>query len=630
MRFDTLLIANRGEIALRVFRSARAMGLRVVAVHSPEDAGAPHVRAADEAALVPGYLDGAPIIAAAQATGAGAVHPGYGFLAEDAGFAAACAAAGLVFVGPAPGAIAEMGSKARAKEIALAAGVPCLPGWQGAAQDDASLIAAAEGLGFPLMIKAAAGGGGRGMRRVDRVGDLPGALAAARAEALAGFNDARLILERALAGARHVEVQVLGDSHGTIWALGTRDCSLQRRHQKLIEEAPAPFLPPDLVQGMEDAARHLGHAVGYVGAGTVEFLVAEGAFHFLEMNTRLQVEHPVTEAVFGIDLVDWQIRIAMGAALPPAPPAPKGHAIEARLCAEDGDYLPQTGRVVLWQPPAGARVDHALEQGQIIGGAYDSMLAKVIVHGEGREDARLGLIAALDRLVLEGVEHNAQALVRMLALPEFAAGRMDTGTLDALPATPPSPPQPEILALAAFLFAARDPAGDPRFGWTNGPAMHLPFVLEAAGTRYPFRVRVARARDAFVLQADDLTLALTPQGPAAWRLARDGRSRSYPFAFEGGALFLSGHRFTDATHAAPQKRAQSGGGQVLAPMAGRLAALLVRDGETVAQGQPIALLEAMKMQHPLPAPRAGQVRLLASEGAQLSARQLVARIGEAE
>lgn len=630
MRFDTLLVANRGEIALRIFRTARAMGLRVVAVHSPQDAGAPHVRAADEAVLVPGYLDAAAIIAAAQATGAGAVHPGYGFLAEDAGFAAACAEAELVFIGPAPATIAEMGNKARAKEIALAAGVPCLPGWQGAAQDDASLCAAAEALGFPLMIKAAAGGGGRGMRRVERGADLPAALAAARAEALAGFNDARLILERALDGARHVEVQVLGDSHGTIWALGTRDCSLQRRHQKLIEEAPAPALVPALVQGMEDAARRLARVVGYVGAGTVEFLVAGGAFHFLEMNTRLQVEHPVTEAVFGVDLVEWQIRIAMGAALPPAPPMPKGHAIEARLCAEDGDYLPQTGRVALWQPPAGIRVDHALDQGQAIGGAYDSMLAKVIVHGETRDAARLGLIAALNRLVLEGVEHNAQALVRMLALPEFAAGRMDTSTLDALPATPPSPPQPEILALAAFLFAARDHAGDPRFGWTNGPAMAVPFVLETAGARYPFRVRVARARDAFVLQADDLTLALTPEGPGAWRLAQEGRARVHRFAFDGDALFLSGQRFTDETHAPPQTRAQSGDGQVIAPMAGRLAALLVREGDSVAQGQPIALLEAMKMQHPLPAPRAGIVRLFASEGAQLSARQLLARIGEAE
>jgi geranyl-CoA carboxylase alpha subunit len=629
MMFETLLVANRGEVARRIFRTGRALGLRLVAVYSPQDARAPHVRDADVAVEVPSYLDGAAIVAAALATGAGAVHPGYGFLAEDAAFALRCADAGVVFIGPAPETIETMGSKARAKEIALAAGVPCLPGWQGAEQDDATLIAAAKGLGFPVMIKAAAGGGGRGMRRVEGAADLPTALAAARAEALAGFGDARLILERAISGARHVEVQVLGDAHGTIWALGTRDCSLQRRHQKLIEEAPAPFLPPALVQAMDEAACTLARAVGYVGAGTVEFLVAEGGFHFLEMNTRLQVEHPVTEALYRIDLVDWQIRIARGAALPATPPTPQGHAIEVRLCAEDSDFLPQTGQVALWHAPPGLRVDHALDLGQEIGGTYDSMLAKIVAHAPERDGARAKVMRGLEAMVLEGVVHNAATLGALLALPAFIDGQMSTDTLATWQRPAPLPPAPEVLALAAFLFAARRTnPHQPRFGWTNGPAPALPFVLEVAGQRHAITLHLRRAGDGFALSTPKGEVLLRAAAQGAWRLHFGGQERVYHFAFQGDALFVCGLRITDATHAPPQTRAQAGGGQVSAPMAGRLAAILVAEGDSVAQGQPIALLEAMKMQHPLGAPRAGRVlRILANEGAQLSARQVVAEIG---
>jgi geranyl-CoA carboxylase alpha subunit len=364
----------------------------------------------------------------------------------------------------------------------------------------------------------------------------------------------------------------------------------------------------------------------------VEYLVADGAFHFLEMNTRLQVEHPVTEAIFGIDLVDWQIRIAQGAALPPAPPAPQGHAMEARLCAEDGNFLPQTGRVALWQPPGDVRVDHAMEQGLEIGGAYDSMLAKIIVHAPNRESARARLRRALEDVVLEGVVHNAAPLGAMLALPAFITGQMDTGTLDTLPPAAPRPPAPEVLALAAFLFAARRTSpDDPRFGWTNGPALALPFILEVDGQRHALNLRLRRGAAGFTLATPEGEMHLHPQGTGAWRMGFKGQERVYRFAFDGAALLVCGHAITDVTQAPPPTRAEAGGGQILAPMAGRLAALLVAEGDAVGPGQPVALLEAMKMQHPLVATRAGRVlRILAPQGAQLSARQVVAEIGDEE
>ncbi|MFT6942965.1 MAG: geranyl-CoA carboxylase alpha subunit, partial [Nitriliruptoraceae bacterium] len=432
-RFDTVLVANRGEIAVRVIRSARSAGYRTVAVFSDADVDAPHVHAADVAVRLgpapsaQSYLDVDAVLAAAAATGAGAIHPGYGFLSENAGFARACADAGIVFVGPSPEAIEVMGDKAVAKRRMQAAGVPCLPGYQGAAQDDDTLIAEAARIGAPLLVKAAAGGGGKGMRLVTDLADLTAALATARREAKASFGDDSMLLERAVTDPRHVEIQVLADTHGTVLALGERDCSVQRRHQKVVEEAPSPAVDDALRTRMQDAAVAVARDVAYVGAGTVEFLLAaDGSFAFLEMNTRLQVEHPVTELITGLDLVELQLQIAQGQplGLTQDDVTLTGHAIEVRLYAEDPDagYLPQIGTAHRWQAPAGVRVDSGIATGSEVSAHYDPMLAKVIAHGANREEARRRLADALDRTVLLGVRSNRTFLARVLRDARFAAG----------------------------------------------------------------------------------------------------------------------------------------------------------------------------------------------------------------
>src|SRR4051794_40900809 len=426
-----LLIANRGEIARRIMRTARRMGIRAITVYSDADAQALHVREADAAVRIGGaaprdsYLNISAILDATKRTGADAVHPGYGFLAENADFAQAVIDSGLTWVGPPPSLIRQMGDKAEAKRIARAAGVPTIPGAEPEDQSNAGLIAAAKPIGFPLMIKAAAGGGGRGMRRVADESDLAAALNAARSEAQNAFGDARLLLERALESARHIEVQVFADQHGNIVHLGERDCSVQRRHQKLIEESPSPAVDAALREKLGGAAVALTKAVNYVGAGTIEFLLdARGNFHFMEMNTRLQVEHPVTEAVTGIDLVEWQIRIARGERFTKQQSDMRfrDHAIEARLCAEDParNFLPQAGRVALWQPAVGVRTDHALEPGAEISPYYDSMVAKVIPQGATRDEVRERLARALDETVVLGVRTNKAFLAAVLRDEEFA------------------------------------------------------------------------------------------------------------------------------------------------------------------------------------------------------------------
>jgi geranyl-CoA carboxylase alpha subunit len=438
---DTILVANRGEIALRIMRTARSLGYRTVAVYSDADAGAPHCLAADSAVRIGGpqpadsYLDIAALLDAARRAGAQAVHPGYGFLAERADFAQACLDAGLVFIGPPPQAIAAMGSKAGAKQLMREAGVPCIPGYDGADQSDDRLAEEAGRIGFPVMVKASAGGGGRGMRRVDAAADLPAALAAARSEALHAFGDAGLILEKAIVSPRHIEIQVFADQHGNVVHMGERDCSVQRRHQKLIEETPSPAVDAALRARMGEVAVAAARAIGYRGAGTLEFLLdAQGDFHFMEMNTRLQVEHAVTEAVLGIDLVEWQLRVAAGEALPlrqeelDARRAAGGHAIEVRLCAEDArrGFLPQSGTVLRWQPPPGIRCDHALADGAVVPPYYDSMLAKIVSHGASRADALRRLRRALGETVLLGVASNRAFLARCVADSEFAAGLATT------------------------------------------------------------------------------------------------------------------------------------------------------------------------------------------------------------
>ncbi|MFE7136747.1 biotin carboxylase N-terminal domain-containing protein [Streptomyces sp. NPDC057644] len=650
MRSDvihTLLVANRGEIACRIFRTCRDLGITTVAVYSDADADALHVRQADLAVRLPGaapadtYLRGDLVVAAALAAGADAVHPGYGFLSENAAFAAAVQDAGLVWVGPPVKAIELMASKTRAKELMGGAGVPLL-----APVDPAT---AGEG-DLPLLLKAAAGGGGRGMRIVRELDALPGELLAAAAEAASAFGDGEVFAEPYVERGRHVEVQVMADAHDTVWALGTRDCSLQRRHQKVVEEAPAPGLDDTLRNRLHDAAVAAARAVDYRGAGTVEFLVsAEGRPYFLEMNTRLQVEHPVTEAVFGLDLVALQLRVAEGEPLPsPAPPQPSGHAVEARLYAEDParDWQPQTGALLTLEVPEGPglRLDTGYTGGDTIGVHYDPMIAKVIAHAPTRPEAVRLLARALERARVHGPVTNRELLVRSLRHPDFVAARLDTGFYDRhladLTAPGAGSGDPATAALAAALAEAvrPAPAGAPaptRFGaWRNVPwqpqrkryrsepdgAEHevayrtprtgIPEPYETPGTRV-----LAAAPDRVTLEVDGLTrhFAVTTH---ADRVHVDAPDASYTFT----AL----PRFTDpATHTAP--------GSLLAPMPGTVVRLAegLAAGVAVEAGQPLIWLEAMKMEHRILAPASGTLTALhAAPGHQVEVGALLAVVQE--
>ncbi|MBN8290662.1 ATP-grasp domain-containing protein [Rhodobacter sp. NTK016B] len=616
-----ILIANRGEIALRVMRTARALGYGCVAIHTPDEPSAPHARAADLARVVPSYLDGAAIVEAARASGAAMVHPGYGYLSENADFARACAKAGLVFIGPSPEAIALMGDKGRAKEAAQAAGVPCLPG--GDASD-------AGAIGLPLMVKAAMGGGGKGMRLVTRDADLSEALERAASEAAKSFGDGRLIVEKALLDPRHVEVQIFGDSHGNVVHLGERDCSIQRRHQKVVEEAPSPAVDADLRTRMGAAAIALARACDYVGAGTVEFLLEDGEFWFLEMNTRLQVEHPVTEAVTGIDLVDWQIRVARGEALPLTQDeiALNGHAIEVRLYAEDPaqDFLPQTGRVLRWQPGPGLRSDDALAEGIEIGAGYDPMLAKLIAHGPDRETARMRLAEGLDHTALLGLGSNLSFLRGVVGHPVFVAGAATTAFLirDAAPDAV-SLPDPALLALAVLVLAG---APAPRFGFTTGPAPVLTRRFEMGGSTHSVTLTLDGATARL---PDGRAVTLETREPGQIRARIDGVARALPCVTAGATVYLGDLILRDVTLAPAETRETGGDGRVLAPMAGSVTALSVAEGDSVAQGQTLAVLEAMKMEHPLRAPVSGRIaRLSLAHGAQVRARQLLIEIDPQE
>ncbi len=619
----SLLIANRGEIALRILRTARAMGYRCVAIHTPGEAAAPHALAADLAVEVPDYLDGAAVIAAARATGAAMVHPGYGFLSENAGFARDCAAAGLIFIGPSPEAIALMGDKGAAKAAAIAAGVPVLPG------ADTDLLAAGARLGLPLMVKAAKGGGGKGMRLVHDLADLPEALARAASEAEKSFGDGALILEKALAAPRHIEVQVFGDRHGTLLHLGERDCSVQRRHQKVVEEAPSPAVDPALRAALGAAAVALARACDYVGAGTVEFLLQDGDFWFLEMNTRLQVEHPVTEAITGLDLVEWQIRVARGEPLPLTQDqiTLNGHAIEVRLYAEDpaNGFLPQTGRVLGWAPGPGLRVDTALADGQEIGAGFDPMLAKLIAQGPDRDTARLRLIAALERTDLLGLRSNLAFLTRVLDHPVFAAGQATTAFLTrdfaGDPGLSATAPDPALLALAVLILAG---APAPRFGFATGAA---PVLTRRFDTGDGVAAITLTLTGATARVADGPLVTLETRTATHIRARIDRVARTLAYARDGDSLHLGGLILTDITLAPAQAQAAGSDGRLIAPMAGSVVAVHVRPGDRVTQGQTLAVLEAMKMEHPLRAPVAGRIITLSlSPGAQVRARQPLIQI----
>ena len=661
--FKKILIANRGEIACRVAATARRLGIRTVAVYSSADANARHVRACDEAVLIGGaaprdsYLRADRILEAAKATGAQAVHPGYGFLSENAAFAQACADAGIVFIGPPPAAIAAMGSKSAAKTLMEQAGVPLVPGYHGADNDPTLLAAEAARIGYPVLIKASAGGGGKGMRRVDAAADFAAALASCQREALSSFGNAHVLVERYVLRPRHIEIQVFGDSLGGCVSLFERDCSVQRRHQKVLEEAPAPGMSPTRRAEMGAAAVAAAQAVGYVGAGTVEFIAEEVddgdlRFYFMEMNTRLQVEHPVTEAITGLDLVEWQLRVAAGQPLPLRQDqlTITGHAIEARICAEnpDGGFLPATGRMDVLRWPAHVefqrtssqhpvRVDAGVGEGDAITPHYDSMIAKLIVYGDDRAQALARLDAALAATHIVGLHTNVAFLRRVVACQSFATADLDTSLIERERAVLLDQP-PLALEIAAAGVVARalaDEAGvadaDPwsrRDGWRlqggarrhfdieHGGALHAVALarphgaaaetrseLQIGGRRWPISA-TALGNGRHDITLGDRRLQLTVYGHG---------ERVAVFAPEAGVVL----RQIDAIAHAGESAADVG--RLTAPMPGKVIAFFAKPGDVVTQGQALAVMEAMKMEHTLHAPRDGVVaELLYAVGDQVA------------
>jgi geranyl-CoA carboxylase alpha subunit len=634
--FNTLLIANRGEIVIRIARSARALGMRTIAVASDADRGAPHVRACDDVVEIGGnrpadsYLRSDKLIAAARASGAQAVHPGYGFLAENAAFAQSVVDAGLVFIGPPAAAIAAMGDKAAARQRAVALGVPVLSGYDQTAQDPDTLRRAATLIGFPVMIKASAGGGGRGMRRVDDAAHFDAAVASARSEALAAFGDDRLIIERALRAPRHVEIQLLGDLHGNTIFLGERDCSVQRRHQKIVEEAPCPVLKPAQRRAMGDAALKLARAIGYVGAGTVEFLYSGGEFFFMEMNTRLQVEHPVTEAVTGLDLVEWQLRIARGERLEFDQGEALslfergGHAIEVRLCAEEpgAGFLPRTGRVALWQAPEGVRCDHAIESGLEVSAYYDSLLGKAIAHATTRADAARQLATALDRTVVFGVATNRAFLARLLRHSAFLGDAVSTALIDEHfgdAVARLAAPTDAHWAIAAFISTQIDAEATvwpPEWrGWSSNGVRVSSFRLRAGEKEWRGTVEGTSVVGATVRGEREVRIETrTPLVAGTWNsTAVDGRQVALFFSRAGDRLWVQVDgvdiEFADLRlQAATRTFRDASAGAITAVMHGRVVVVSVEVGQRVNRGVALATLEAMKMEHALAAPAAGQVR----------------------
>ncbi len=630
---ERLLIANRGEIAARIARTARRMGISTVAVHSAADAGAFHLRAADLAVPLAGarpadgYLDPERLVAAALETGADAVHPGYGFLSENAGFAEAVTAAGLTWVGPPPGAIRAMGLKDAAKRRMEEVGVPVVPGYHGADQDPERLSAEAARIGYPVLIKAAAGGGGKGMRRVDRAEDFDEALARARSEAEAAFANPAVLVERCLEAPRHIEVQVFADSLGGVVHLYERDCSLQRRHQKVVEEAPAPGMTPALRGAMTDAALRAARAVGYVGAGTVEFIVdgkrmTPDAFYFLEMNTRLQVEHPVTEAVTGVDLVAWQLRVAAGEPLPlrqeeiPL----RGHAVEARLYAEDpaAGFAPRTGRIAALRWPEALRVDAGVAEGWQVRAHYDPMVAKLVAHGPSRAAALDRLADGLAQTDIAGLTTNLGFLQRLLQAPAFRAGRPDTGLIGQGlgPLTDADMPVPMELAVAAAALSGLIEPDRAAFWRPWGPARaHLTLASEVG--QHPVSLRTDRREGATAIEAETaagpVALRLSHLRGALWRVGI-GAGPEADLALhrdEGGVTLARRGRRLRLSLVDPAARgaeeAAAGGDSVRAPLPGLVKSVAVQPGEAVRAGAPLAVLEAMKMEHSLAAPRDGRV-----------------------
>ncbi|MBN6051980.1 ATP-grasp domain-containing protein [Nonomuraea sp. RK-328] len=645
--FDTVLVANRGEIAVRVIRTLRRLGIASVAVHTASDAGARHVMDADQALQIPKYLDVEAIVAAAQASGAQAVHPGYGFLAENAAFARRCAEAGLVFVGPPPEAIDAMGDKIRAKATVSAAGVPVVPG---AAEPAESLAGWSD---FPALIKPSAGGGGKGMVLVRSAAELPEAIESARRTARAAFGDDTLLIERYVANPRHIEIQVLADAHGGVVHLGERECSLQRRHQKIVEEAPSPFVDESLRARMGAAAVEAARAVGYTGAGTVEFIVdgTTGEHHFMEMNTRLQVEHPVTELVTGLDLVELQLRVAAGEPLPfgQHDVRLRGHAVEARVYAEDParGFLPTGGRVLALHEPEGegVRVDSGMAEGTVVGSEFDPMLAKVIAWAPSRDAALLRLDQALARTAVLGLTTNVPFLRALVTHPAVRSGALDTGLVERiLPELPlAGEPPAEALAAAALAFHALPQGADPwevTDGWRVGDRAWTTWRLESRGGVHAVQARGLPYEAAEVRVPEDQPGDRPSDhsgddpghGPGRAMPARirregsrlsvtlGGRTGHYAHARDGDTLWLgrdgSAWAFTRHLIGDPGDRpgaAGAGDGVVRSPMPGTVLVVKVQAGDLVAEGEPLLIVEAMKMEHTVTAPLAGRVTELPAQ-----------------
>lgn len=620
MKIKKLLIANRGEIARRIIRTAHEMGIQTVAVYSDADATSLHVREASVSYALGGnasadtYLRLDKLLAAAKATGANAIHPGYGFLSENADFAQAVVDAGLIWVGPPAAAIRALGSKSSAKQLAMAKGVPCLPGYQGEDQSDERFATEAARIGFPVMVKATAGGGGRGMRLVTEATQLQAALASARSEALSSFGSAELLIERALLNPRHVEVQVFADTHGNCIHLGERDCSVQRRHQKIIEEAPSPAVDAALRDRLGSCAVALAQGAGYVGAGTVEFLLQDGEFYLMEMNTRLQVEHPVTEFLTGLDLVAWQLQIAQGRTLPLTQDQVqlKGHAIEVRLCAEDESHIPHTGTVKHFSPPgAGLRFDHALEMGSVVSPHYDAMLGKLIAHGATRDEAIDHLLQGLTDLQVLGLPTNRAFLATCLDHAGFRAGA----------------------ALIPFLASEGDgirsmlqkqelealiPCAEAAIFSQNPPAQDLPAPF-ARGVRFAHRGQV-----------HDFAVRELGQGRASVNgQAMQDRSHAHACQVSPGRWHVQMGAadlwLTDVSFEPAAQSGQAGGNSdIRAPFNGKLIRVAVADGQAVEKGETLAVLESMKLEHLIAAPRAGKVKgVRVSVGQQLAPSQVL-------
>ncbi|WP_311245079.1 biotin carboxylase N-terminal domain-containing protein [Microbacterium sp. WCS2018Hpa-23] len=626
--FDAVLVANRGEIARRIIRTLRDLGIRSIAVYSDADTDAPHVREADDAVRIgaapaaESYLDIDSVIGAARAAGAQAIHPGYGFLSESVGLAEACAESGIVFIGPSADALQIMGDKAKARDHVVRSGVPVVPGFDARGLSDAEIAEEAIAIGFPLLVKPSAGGGGKGMEIVADEAALGSALASARRVAASAFGDDALILERLIRRPRHIEVQVFGDAHGTVIALGERECTLQRRHQKVIEEAPSAGIPEATRARLLTAAIQAAESVSYVGAGTVEFLIDADApeqVFFIEMNTRLQVEHPVTEEVTGLDLVALQIRVAEGGPLDQPPPV-RGHAVEARVYAESPErgFLPSTGRVLLFDPPHGVRVDAAVETGSEVTGFYDPMIAKVIAVASDRETALRHLDEALARTVVLGVDTNIAFLRTLCRDSRVMAGDLDTGLIDTLlPLTVEQPTTAMLAAARGGVLRDNVPGSDDR-------------TSRRAGAVWAARSGVAPREIAFLTDQDEVLFASE---------APDAHRQKITVAIDGdGAVWVSEDGRTARLRPidrrqrmqrrlqARDERAVATGPDARAPMPGSIVAVHVADGDSVTAGTPIVSIEAMKMEHPVLAPHDGVVSLLVAVGDQVRRDQPVARV----